>query len=183
MEKEVKGIFEKTELAHYVSLLYEKEYNEKISSIKLQKSIYFLFAYWAGFGKKLSEEIKEKKEKGKINEIYLFKNPRFQARQFGPVEIDIFSEYNENIKLSDIENINESIEDISKKLKKINSEAKNFVDSFLTKNIFKISDFSLAIRSHKDLSWKKAWKTKENKNKFISSEKIVEEYFKKYLND
>ncbi|BDV02664.1 MAG: hypothetical protein HPAVJP_5530 [Candidatus Hepatoplasma vulgare] len=179
-----KGIYNKKDLAKYITLLYEKKYNKKISSIKFQKSIYFLFAYWGGFNKKLNQEIKNENEEGEIikkDNIYLFSNPKFQARQFGPVEKEIFEEYKEYMKVSK-NKLNENIKDefslYSKKMNE-NNESKNFIDDFLLNNIFDISDFSLVNWSHKDNSWIEAWNLEDKNSKEILSENIIEEYFKR----
>lgn len=48
-----KGIVNAKELAFYISDLYISKYSKEISPIKLQKSLYFTFAYWGGFEEKV----------------------------------------------------------------------------------------------------------------------------------
>ncbi len=96
--KKIKGFTfetnsEAVNLAAYIcKKYYEYEKNIKqreISPIKLQKSLYFLFAYWGKF-------IKENKENPESVEVdyshyseYLFSS-RIEAWTYGPVIPDVF---------------------------------------------------------------------------------------------
>ena len=50
--KEKKGIFSSEELANYIAYKYKEKMGTNISPLKLQKSLYFCFAYWGGFVRK-----------------------------------------------------------------------------------------------------------------------------------
>ena len=52
---ENKGIFDAKELASYIKYKYSilpNKISQEISPLKLQKSLYFCFAYWGGFVRK-----------------------------------------------------------------------------------------------------------------------------------
>lgn len=73
------GILKAKELAQYISEYYEDKTNKKIFPVRLQKTLYFCFAYWGGF---------------------IIKGKRYQG---DTIEIDVsnYSEYlfNEKLKL------------------------------------------------------------------------------------
>ncbi len=62
-------------LANYIEEKYQEIYSKKITPLKLQKSLYFLFGYY----------ILEKGE----NDDFLF-NANFQAWKYGPIEKDVY---------------------------------------------------------------------------------------------
>ena len=47
-----KGLVNAKELACYITDYYMIKFSKEISPIKLQKSLYFCFAYWGGFVRK-----------------------------------------------------------------------------------------------------------------------------------
>ena len=54
MKQEIdkKGILESKDLANYIAYKYKEKMGMDISPLKLQKSLYFCFAYWGGFVRK-----------------------------------------------------------------------------------------------------------------------------------
>ena len=92
-----KYIVDKEGLYNYLLNSYKSKYGKDISPIKLQKGLYFLFAFWA---QKISQ-IKKSKECNEGYEIYgnyseyLF-DADFQAWAYGPVDHDIYSKYKSN---------------------------------------------------------------------------------------
>lgn len=159
-----KGVLDARVLAAYISRKYFDDYNGKIiSPIKLQKSLYFCFAYWAGFvmqGKNNKSEVKT----SDYSEI-LFDN-RIEAWVYGPVIPDVYHE-------TDIDRFYQ--EDIFNG----KEEIKDYLDGVLD-DILGVSDFRLVEISHCDESWKKnysSWNVFHDKE--ISKKQIVNEYEKK----
>ncbi len=156
------------EIAEYIINLYKESTNNKldeinnnsISKIKLQKSLYFLYALWFKYQQILlnGEEAKISKEvisnNSKKNIIELF-DITFFAWKYGPVDEEIYENqknrnfsrksYKIDLKFNDKLNLNiNQIERI-----------KIFINLQL-KNIFLIEDFILVNKSHSDISWKNA---------------------------
>lgn len=155
------------ELACYVSDFYEANTGKKISPICLQKSLYFLFAYWGGFVRKA------KIFKNSVEDDYskydeeLFE-AEFEAWAYGPVVPVVYREKN----ISKFRNND---------LFKFNPVIKDFVDGIL-KDLIEISEFNLIDISHKDLAWKNHFNPQEDfhcHNEQIPHEEIILEYARK----
>ncbi len=153
------------ELAAYIQKKYYEEYHREISPIKLQKSLYFLFAYWGGLVRKSKLYPNAVEEDfSKFNE-YLF-DEDFEAWVYGPVVPTVYRERNlERFYNDNLFNGKEQIKD--------------FVDDLL-KDLFSTSDFSLVDISHSDNSWKNNFDyDDEFHDKKIDKEQIIEEYSRK----
>lgn len=150
----------KYELGRYIENKYKEEFNESISPLKLQKSLYFLFGYWI-LQEKVKNEVDNEKEF-----IYLF-DSNFQAWMYGPVEADVY-DYTKR-------GINSTENDIG-----ISRSIEFFLNETLEK-IFKVSDFGLVNLSHKHLCWKDVYE--EGKNNIISPESIKEAFLNMYNED
>lgn len=166
---ETKGIMDARKLACYIMDDYKQNSDNSgdISSIKLQKALYFLFAFWGGFIQK-SEDGQVEEDYKKYNK-YLFYN-RIEAWTYGPVIPDVYyaikngeiTKYRSKNPLHEIFCDDEFIYD------NINS---------ILKDIYEISDFKLVAISHDDECWKNKYKNNDQKhNKEISKEEIVKEY-------
>ncbi|UJF27461.1 Panacea domain-containing protein [Planococcus sp. 107-1] len=138
-----------------------------ISPIKLQKSLYFLYAYHGAFyNQRPTETISE----GTLsNNVELFKAD-FEAWKYGPVIREVYfkkknNEYNDGNKIS------EAIGEIEKY-----PEVKKFIDD-LFNQLDSVSDFALVDRSHMDDSWKTAYQKGEVMNKDF----LLKEYTEKYV--
>lgn len=171
------GILSAKELASYIKYKYSifTEGQKEITSIKMQKALYFCFALWAGFvtkGKK--DGIIDKK----VSE-YLFTD-KMEAWSYGPVVPDVYfnektlklfnSKRNEEVALAEAE-------------RKLNAHftLHETIDSILN-DIFEISDFKLVSISHMDKSWQNHFHENDEKhNEEIPLEEIVYEYFTKKL--
>lgn len=162
-----KGIFSATDLAKYICYKY-KEYTggKEISPIKLQKSLYFLFAYWGAFVRKNRTNEEYVEEKINLSE-YLF-DEEFEAWVYGPVIKKVFKQFKENnLKYDD--NIKKIFDDKQ-------TIVKETIDSLL-EEIFSISDFKLVSISHEDKCWQNNFVEEETQhNKIIKGTDIINEY-------
>lgn len=153
------------DLAYYVADRYYDKYHKAISNIKLQKALYFLFAYWGGF---------VRKGVGKATELnvkyrpYLFSN-KIEAWVYGPVIPEVYKQR------SDIKFVSAEIpNDIE-----LDSDIKEFVDG-LCDEMFEVSDFKLVEIAHQDECWKRHYNdNQEWHNEEIPKEEIIEEYVPK----
>ncbi len=157
-----KGIVSAKELACYIIDYYNsKDFSKKISPIKLQKSLYFCFAYWGGFVRKsklADTEITIDKSE------WLFEE-NIEAWVYGPVVPDV---YHDNNLMS---NRNDNLFDN-------NEDVKDFINGVLD-DILNVSDFKLVEVSHSDNCWKKNFDpNSERHNIVIDKEDIITEYAK-----
>lgn len=134
--------------------------------LKIQKSLYFLWAFYAAtYGSidysnensEFSETIKYPKRLFKAN---------FEAWQYGPVLNKVYEEDKNN-------SITPSLE----KKRYSNSMEKDvwsFIDDMIAQ-IDPINDFGLVARSHQDSAWKKAYKAGQSHCP-MNEEEIIEDY-------
>lgn len=66
------------DLAKYINAKYKEKFNKNITPIKLQKCLYFLFAYWGGFVKQGQDNPKSVEEDMSKYKKYLH-NGKFEA--------------------------------------------------------------------------------------------------------
>lgn len=157
--------FNAKELAAYIQKMYYEEKQKEISPIKLQKSLYFLFAYWGGMVRK-SKLYPEAVEEnfGKFSEN-LFEED-IQAWVYGPVIPAVYREKN-------------IMQFYKEDLFKGKEVLKEFIDDML-KDLFNTSDFTLVEVSHSDNSWKANFDyNDEFHDAVIKKEQIIEEYSRK----
>lgn len=147
---------------------YMKSKYKHISPLKLQKGLYFLFAYYTQFyGNKvqMTEEISE--EDFSNFPKYLF-NKEFEAWRYGPVIKDVyFKNRNEGYTSDYDEEVFQSME---------GHEIKLFIDDLLD-DLMTTSDFNLVDRSHEDDSWIKAYESGGG-NGIMPKEDIAADYSK-----
>ena len=162
-----KAIFDSRQLACYVSDMYEKQYGKEISEIKLQKTMYFLFAYWGGFiAKNGFDSVEEKFDYSK----YLYAT-KIQAWVYGPVLPEIYS-LNKRKKLNNYR-ISEN------ELFKDKEFVKETIDSIMY-DLFELSDFKLVSLSHEDNVWKNNFDlNSECHNREMKLDSIIKEYAEK----
>ena len=138
-----------------------------ISPIKLQKSLYFLFAYWGQF----IRSNKENKDSVEVDYSYysefLF-DDRIEAWTYGPVVPEVFiAEKNEFFGYI---NNDGYLEDEQDRVKK------EFIDNLL-RQLFAADDFGLVRLSHEDECWKRHYiENDEKHNREIPKEEIINEY-------
>lgn len=154
-------------LAIYIKDKYMKDTNGKdISPIRLQKALYFCFAYWGGFVRK-GKNAKELSEINLDNLDEILFNDEIEAWVYGPVVPDVYRACKDGtlednrLKESDVFNGN---------------DVKGYIDGIL-EDLFEISDFTLVDIAHKDNAWKNNFDFKELiHNNIISKEEIIQEY-------
>ena len=162
---DMKGIIDAKTLACYIIDYYKYKFKkEEISPLKLQKALYFCFAYWGGKIKKNNSFSDETKELTFNYSEVLFNNP-IEAWVYGPVVPEVYHEKNlEKYRQEDPFNGEIYIQEY------IN----NILDDVLSTN-----DFKLVEVSHQDKCWKKNFKSNsKHHNHVIPTEEIISEYVK-----
>lgn len=176
----IEGFNEKPSEAIKLALYIRKKYleyksnisNKIISPIKLQKSLYFLFAYWGQF---ISQN-KNNKDSVEVDyshyNAYLFEDT-IEAWTYGPVVPAVFSVekqgWLDSKQLQDIENGYLDNDPVKKE----------FIDNLL-EQLFEIDDFGLVNISHQDECWKKHYiESDEKHNREIPKQEIIDEYSRK----
>lgn len=170
----MKGYINAIDLSKYINKKYREKYNTNISAIKLQKSLYFLFAYWGGYVKKMKEMVVAGQGAVEAESIdykeYLFDN-RIEAWIYGPVVKDVYEKYKIIIK--------DDGDEANKIVSELPADVKIFIDDLLD-DIFTISDFKLVDISHEDRSWKNSFiESDEKHEREIKKEDIINEYSRK----
>lgn len=166
-----KTCFDKDDLVNYVINQYKQKTSVDISPLKLQKSLYLLFAMWGGNAAIINEDID--KGQGTIEltdkvSTLLF-DANFEAWRYGPVDIDVYDRYKENEYQGDIQ----SITDLTTVSQDFLNILMPFIDSVL-EQVFDINDFSLVSITQKDKVWKSAYE--DNEDLSMNNEDIIHEY-------
>lgn len=158
-------IFDARKLAVYIKNYYYNNFNhQEITPIKLQKALYFCYAYWGSYVLRSNLNGSEIEPINKSK--YLFNND-IEAWVYGPVVPDVYKEKNLN-KYAD------------ENLFKDNEDVKEYIDSVLDE-ILSVSDFKLVEVSHEDNCWKKNFNADDKfHNKKINGDDIINEYAKTY---
>jgi uncharacterized phage-associated protein len=166
-----KGTFDARAVAAYIKNRYENmdgNIGKEISPIKIQKALYFCFAYWGAF----VASGKRKKEQSEVDvsnyEDYLFDN-KIEAWVYGPVVRDVYEVYKNN-ELNKYY-IPQMFED--------KNTMKDYLDGLLDE-VLDVSDFRLVDISHNDNCWKKNFNSFGFRpNKEITKKDIINEYEKR----
>ena len=137
---------------------------KNLSPVKLQKGLYFLYAFYAG---KYSDD---KESNTFPKELF---PAEFEAWTYGPVIKDVYvkykdKEYEKSLSSFDIENELNNIPN--------GAEIKSFIESLFQK-IQSVSDFELVDKAQSDVVWKEAFNSED---KMIKNENIWNEYKKKF---
>lgn len=161
-------MFNAIQLAGYIINYYKNKFGEEISSIKLQKTLYFLFAFWGGFVRKSHEADPESVEEIIQEDECLFNN-KIEAWVYGPVVPDVFVAF----KTKTIEQLYKGEELL---FSGTNPLVKNTIDGMLD-DILPISDFKLVSISHEDKCWSNNFDVLQTKHhNEIQKEDIIKEY-------
>jgi orf24 len=134
---------------------------KELTPLKLQKSLYFLFGFYAG-------TYQQSEAEGELESTYQFPkylfDAEFEAWTYGPVIKDVYfknkrGEYTG--KNYDFSN------------KYVDAEINKFIDD-VSEMIMKKSDFALVDRTHEDKVWKEA--ISKGKSTEMKKEDIASEY-------
>ncbi len=172
MKQEIdkKGILESNDLANYIAYKYKEKMEMDISPLKLQKSLYFCFAYWGGFVRKGKNTPSSSEIDLKDFNEYLF-DADFEAWIYGPVVPIVYR----NFKIDKMDK-EKAIEFEIELKKKYNGILYIFI-SGLINDLIDANDFDLVDISHKDNAWKNNYNSEDKKhNKIINKEDIIDEY-------
>lgn len=167
MEKVENGIMDARVLACYIIDYYKKVFKkDDISPLKLQKALYFCFAYWGGFIRKNNSFSDETKEITFNYSEILFGN-RIEAWVYGPVIPEVYHEANLD-KYREENPFGDKI------------YVQEFIDNILD-DVLGANDFKLVEVSHQDKCWKRNFKPNSRfHNCVIPPEEIISEYAKNY---
>jgi len=116
--------------------------------IKLQKSLYFLWAFYAATYGNIDYDSKSEFQSEKRYPNYLFK-PDFEAWKYGPVDNEVYRWDKQN-EIKDFDN-NFDTENDSQK-----HQIKLFMDDLISQ-IDSVNDFGLVNRSHEDKAYQEAY--------------------------
>lgn len=163
-------MFSALDLACYINDRHKEKFGINISNIKLQKSLYFLFAYWGGIVEKSRRNPESVEENYADYNNHLFED-EIQAWTYGPVVPKVYHEFENYYEyLYDSETIEEQLAYECK------GHLKPFIDTLL-EEIFSISDFKLVDISHEDQAWQRQYIVNElQHNRIISKGVILDEY-------
>lgn len=154
-------------------IAYLYTFTNSISPLKLQKGLYFLYAYYSAMYGSNDTAVEREVEYNLPQELFPAK---FEAWNYGPVIRSVYSDRRqgeENFLLAaeelDVESLF-STETYGK-------EVKSFIDD-LFNQIKLSSDFSLVDRSHADRSWINAFE--QGQSTTINNQDIINEYKSKF---
>lgn len=139
---------------------------ENMSNIRLQKTLYLLFAFYGATYGMLEQDAELTESYPK----YLF-NADFEAWRYGPVDNEVYSNY-KNGCYDDFGNeyIGETVEE-KNALSQVND---------LIEQANEINDFGLVDRTHQDESWSSKYQEGVSHIK-MDSDAIIKEYAEKYV--
>ena len=156
---------------------------KNLSPVKLQKGLYFLYAFYAGVyadshqsNTEYNQQVKDHDNKTQ-NHIDCFPcelfPARFEAWSYGPVIKDVYLKNQKN----EYESLLSSF-DVESEFKNIyqGEEIKKFIEDLFRK-IQSVSDFTLVNRSQADIVWQEAFNSED---KIMDNKKIWSEYRSKF---
>jgi uncharacterized phage-associated protein len=164
-------MFETTKLSEYIVDSYLKKYDRQITAIKLQKVLYFLFAYWGAYV--VNNDKGEVEEKFSSYRKYLF-DADIYAWTYGPVVKLIYNNFHNGKLIGNKIRKSEEIfnDDIT---------LKENIDGLMYE-LFEISDFQLVGMAHLDKCWKSKYNSDEKQhNNIMNKDDIINEYAIKTL--
>lgn len=168
MEDINKPILSARDLACYVLEYYrENVSSDTMSDIVLQKSLYFLFAFWGGFIRQGHKD--ENPEVMEMSEV-LF-NENIEAWTYGPVVADIYYERKDGFLEHYI-----NTEYVGKEVLFKGKEFLKITLDGILKDIVKVDPFRLVTISHRDKAWQNKYDGSTKSHNIIDKEDIISEY-------
>ena len=172
-EKKCEPMMKAKDLACYILDYYKENVSDnQISDIFLQKSLYFLFAYWGGFIRQGHQDNNPEIEN--LSEI-LFED-KIEAWTYGPVVSQIYYDKKDGI----LEKYYKEEYKGSKLLFGSNELLRTTIDSIL-KDLVQIAPFKLVTLSHRDKSWSNIY-CETNIHCEVDKESIINEYANRFKN-
>lgn len=163
-------MFKALDLACYINDKHKELFGKNVSSIKLQKSLYFLFAYWGGMVEKSLRNPDSVEEDFANYSNHLFED-EIQAWTYGPVIPNVYYDFKRHY----AHHYNR-IDFEEQLLEECDGKLKPFIDDLL-EEIFMISDFRLVDISHEDQAWKNRYIVNELQHStVIPKGAILDEY-------
>ncbi|RIN43258.1 Panacea domain-containing protein [Staphylococcus succinus] len=156
-----------TDIKNIIGLM--KEEIEDISPLRLQKTLYFLFAYYgASYGQlSKSKDYELSKDESLNLPNYLF-DVEFEAWQYGPVIREV---YKDNKYSDSYKELEFSMNDFDIEDKTMKKEITEYLREII-RSTYKVSDFGLVERSHEDKEWNKNIANQSE----MDNELIIKEY-------
>lgn len=165
-------ILAKDDVVKYLMHVSELDFNTEISRIKLQKGLYFLYAFWTYTISKSEKDNNELSDLAKDLSFKLFE-PSFVAWSYGPVDKDVYNQHREG----NLQAFNEfeATQFISEQSELVQIHLRD-----MTRRILSSSDFGLVDLSHRDSAWSNVFNEKDPfPNEIITHEAIVQDYANK----
>lgn len=160
------AIVDKKQLVEYLKYSYYQKKNQIITPIKLQKTLYFLYAFWAKYVNiAINDNNNETDFQNKSDDLF---NSNFKAWAYGPVDEAVYRDFKNKTSYEQL--IVDSF------IRSTELEVLEFINSFSVK-LFNTSDFGLVDLSHRDKCWINHYKAGVSAS--ISGEEIKLEYGKK----
>lgn len=163
-------MIDKWVLVDYIKSQSFKQNKIQITPIKLQKSLYFLYAMWAGFANQKNGEVQVPQ-----SDVELF-DADFTAWAFGPVDVEVYEDFKVLQKVNNTQH--------RALLKKQATTLQlDFIEQTLPR-ILNTSDFGLVDLSHRDKCWVNHFTpAKDGKPSIglrIPNQSIIDEYTNKF---
>ena len=164
-------VYNRITFADYLAIRYKEQYGEDISILKINKVLYFCFAYWGAYVRMGKNNIDNIEVDGLEDySEYLF-DTEFKAGVYGPymknlskINNKYFIQYEKEKELHNF---------IVKS--QYNGEVYKFLDPLII-DLFNANEFDLMYISKKDEEYQRA---KNNNYGIMNNEKIINEYCKK----
>lgn len=172
------GIFDAKDLACYIKKKYSEftDNTKQITPIKMQKALYFCFAFWAGF-------VNKGKIDGQVsNDVNsLLFTDKIEAWAYGPVVPSVYFNEKTAMFFRTREQEEKAVERVEIEMNN-NNFLHETIDSILN-DVFENSDFKLVSISHMDKSWQNHFNENSKKhNEEIPKEEIINEYTTRKFN-
>lgn len=170
MEINNKYIFNnKDNLVNY--LLYKLDLP---SQLKVQKTLYLLFAFYGATYGKLSND-ESNSELGSTNYRPFLFEPNFKAWKYGPVDYDVYINFKKEEKYKELKSIENKLNEDLTEVEKRNIIT--FINNIINQTD-EIDDYTLMDRTREDKVWSDSY---NNKEKNMNPNLIINEYNSRYI--
>lgn len=157
-----------------VKLLYRLL--EKPSKVKIQKTLYLLFAFYGATYGRLQDDNKGDNDFSEQNYPENLFSANFEAWKYGPVEIDVYKHL-ENVSYLEMDLTDDAIDNFFNTIELKN--VKLFIENIVNQ-VNNIDDFTLIYRVREDSSWSNVY-SPDASHLSMDNSSIVNEYIEKYV--